>query len=85
MEPEQNSKDDSAKVPHSTNSPTQNAVRVRVYVRYQSKIGTIACFKEESHTGDQSEHRRLVVRVEEADGDEEGACGYADEDDPAFF
>jgi hypothetical protein len=85
MESEQNSKDYSTKVSHGTHCSTQNAVRVGVHVWYQSEIGAIACFKEESHTGDQPEHCRLVVWVEEADGDEEGACGYADEDNPAFL
>jgi hypothetical protein len=85
MEPEQNSKDDSAKVTHSTNSAAQNAIGMRVYVRHQSEIRTIAGFKEESHAGDQTEHCRFVLRVEQADGDEEGARDDADEEDPAFL
>lgn len=85
MESEKNSKDDSAKVPHSTNRSAQNAIGVRMHMRNQRKIGSIASFKEESHACYQTEHRRLVVWVEQSDSDEEGAGDDADEEDPGFL
>ena len=73
MEPEQDSKDDSAKITHSTNSAAQNAIGMRVDVRDKSEIRTIASFEEKSHAGDQAEHCCFVLWVEQADGDEESA------------
>lgn len=58
---------------------------MRVYVRHQGEVGTVACFEEERHAGDEAEHGRLVLRIEKADGNEEGAGDDADEDDPALF
>lgn len=85
MEAEQNCKDDSAKIAHSAHSAAQNTVGMRVYVRHQSKVRTIAGFEEERHAGDQTEHCCLVLRVEQADGDEEGTRDDADEEDPPFL
>ena len=48
-------------------------------------MAPITSFQEKRHAGDQPEHRGLVLWVQEADGDEEGAGDDADEDDPAFF
>lgn len=85
MEPEQNRKDHASKISHSADSAAQHAIGVWVYVRNQSEVGTVAGFEEERHAGDKAEHGRLVLRVEQADGDEEGAGDDADEDDPTLF
>jgi hypothetical protein len=85
MESEQNSKDDAAEIAHSTDSAAQHTVGVWMYVRHQSEVRTIASFKEERHAGDQAKHCRFVLRVEQADGDEEGAGDDADEEDPGFL
>jgi len=85
MEAEQDRKNHASKVAHSTNSAAQHAIGVRVYVRHQGKIRTVAGFEEERHACDEAEHCRLVLRVEQADSDEEGTGDDADEDDPAFF
>ena len=85
MEPKQNRKYNTPKIPHSAHSTAQNTIGVRVYVRHQSEIRTVAGFEEERHAGDEAEHCRFVLRVEEADGDEEGAGDDADEENPAFL
>jgi len=46
---------------------------MRVHVRHESVVGTVSRFEEESHAGDEPEHGGFVVRVCEADGDEEAA------------
>jgi hypothetical protein len=79
MEPKQNREYHTSKISHSTYSTAQDAIGVRVYVRHQGEIRTIAGFEEEGHAGDEAEHGRFVLRVEEADGDEEGAGDDADE------
>ena len=85
MESEQYRKYYSSKVSHSTNRTTKHAVGVRVHVWHQSKVRAIAGFEEESHAGDQTEHRGFVLWIEEADGDEEGAGDDTDEKNPAFL
>lgn len=54
-------------------------------MRHQGEVCTVAGFEEERHAGDEAEHCRLVLRVEQADGNEEGTRDDADEEDPAFF
>lgn len=85
METEQNSKYHTSKIAHSTHSTAQNAIGVRVYVRHEGEIRTVASFEEERHASDEAEHCRLVLGVEQADGDEEGARDDSDEKDPGFF
>lgn len=85
MEPEQNRKNHTPKITHSAHSAAQNAIGMRVYVRHQSEIRTVASFEEERHAGDEAEHCRFVLRVEQADGDEEGAGDDANEQDPGLF
>lgn len=85
MEPEQNREYHTSKIAHSTYSTAQHTIGVRVNVRHQGEIRTIAGLEEEGHAGDEAEHCRLVTRVEEADGDEEGAGDDAYEEDPGFF
>jgi hypothetical protein len=45
----------------------------------------VTSFQEKRHASDQPEHCGLVLWVEEADGDEEGAGDDADEENPAFL
>lgn len=85
MEPEQNRKYHSSEIAHSADSAAQNAISMRVYMRYKCEVGTVAGFEEERHAGDEAEHGRFVLRVEQADGDEECAGDDADEEDPGFF
>jgi hypothetical protein len=85
MEAEQNRKNHTSKISHSADSTAQHAIGVWVYVRNQGEVCAVAGFEEERHTRDEAEHCRLVLRVEEADSDEEGAGDDADEDDPTFF
>jgi hypothetical protein len=79
MEPKQNREYHTSKIPHSTHCTAQYAIGVRVYVRHEGEIRPVAGFEEERHAGDEAEHGRFVLRVEEADGDEEGAGDDADE------
>lgn len=58
---------------------------MRVYVRHQGEVRSVAGFEEERHAGDEAEHCGFVLGVEETDGNEEGACDDADEEDPGFF
>lgn len=54
-------------------------------MRHQGEVGAIASFEEEGHAGDQTKHGRFVLRVEKADGNEEGAGDDADKENPAFL
>lgn len=85
MEPKQNREYHTSKIAHSAHSTTQNTIGMWVYVRHQSEIRAVAGFEEERHAGDEAEHCRFVLGVEQADGDEEGAGDDADEEDPGFF
>ena len=85
MEPKQNRKNHTPEIPHSAHRPTQHTIGVWVDVRHQSEIRAVAGFEEERHAGDEAEHCRFVLGVEQADGDEEGAGDDADEEDPGFF
>ena len=85
METEQNRENHITKVSHSANSAAQYAIGVWVYVPHQSEVCIVSSFEKERHTGDEAEPRRLVLRVEQADGDEEGAGDGADEENIALF
>lgn len=85
MEPEQNSKDDTAKVAQGADRAAQDAVGLRVDMRNECKIGSIASFQKESHTSNEPEHGALLMWIAQADGDEEGAGDDANEEDPGFL
>lgn len=48
-------------------------ISMRMHMRHQPEIRPVARFQEASHAGDEPEHGVLVLRVREADGDEEDA------------
>ena len=73
-----NRKHNTPKVPGSTGHSTHHTISLRLNMRYQREDCTIARLEEHSHTSDQSKHGRLVVRVGEADGEEEAACDEAE-------
>jgi len=82
---EQNRKNHTTQITHGANRAAKDSIRVRVHVRHEREIGAVARFEENGHAGDETEHHAFVVGVEEADGDEEGARGDADEGDPGVF
>lgn len=85
FESEQNGKDDASKVTHRTDRAAENTVGVWVHVRHQSKVRSITSLEEESHARNQAEHHRFVVRIRETNGDEKGAGGDADKQNPCFL
>jgi len=85
MIPKQNRKNDTPQIPHRANRAAKDAIRMRVHVRDEGEVGAVACFEEKGHAGDEAEHFVFVVRIGEADGDEEGAGGDADEGNPGVF
>lgn len=85
MIPKQNRKNNTTKITHRTNSATKDAIRMGMDMRHQCEIGAVARLEEKGHAGDKAEHHAFVVRVCEADGDEEGAGGDADKGDPGVF
>ena len=72
-------------IPHGSDSSTEDTIRMRVYMRHQCKIGTVARLEEERHAGNQAKHHALVMRVQEPNSDEEGAGNDADKADPGVF
>lgn len=85
MIPEQDGKDDAAQVTHRAHGPTQDSIRKRMDVRHQGEVGAIASLEEEGHACDEAEHGCFVVRIGEADGEEEDAGDDANEGDPGVL
>ncbi len=60
-------------------------ISVWVHVRHKGVVGAIAGFEEQGHTGDEAEHGALLVRVGEADSNEEGAGDDGENMDKVFL
>ncbi len=82
---EDDSKDNAAEVTTGTREARDDAVGEGVHMRHEGKVGAVAGLEEEGHKSRQSEHRRPVVRVHAADGDEEEARENTADRDPGLL
>jgi hypothetical protein len=83
--PEDNRKDNPTEIPTCTYKTTQDPIRERVHVRYDSEVGSIRGIHEDCKPGNESKHRGFVVRICEADSEFEATHYDAAEDKPAFL
>lgn len=83
--PEDDGEDDATKVARSAGHTGHDAVGMRVNVRHQSVVGAVACFQKKRHAGDEAEHGVLLLRVQDANGDQEGSGDDGETVKPNLF
>lgn len=60
---ENDGEDDTTQIANGPRASRDDTVSIRVHVRHEREIGTVARFEEEGHAGNETKHRTLVVRI----------------------
>lgn len=82
---EANSEADTSEIASSTDETTEDTVRERMDVGNEGEVRTVGGIHEDSKTGDEAEHSRLVVGVQETNSEFEAAHCNTAEDDPSLL
>lgn len=85
VEAEEDGKTDAAEITGGTGDARYDAVRVRVHVRHEGKVGAVTGLEEDSHAGDQAEQGGFVVGIGLANGDKEGSADNTHKENPSLL